>query len=165
VSGEWAVDPACPALCPVRDILRDVAPRKSAHGEQLDSAAQAGAFGTTGSLHIPQLLCEPPGGYLNLQVDLLLAQSEYHRQALVRRMSTRRSALDLGLFALACEDLVPHKLLAGRLLHLADAAMFLRANRADRYLEYGLGWTSTPSLGTELAQVWAEAFPGEAIKR
>lgn len=34
-----------------------------------------------GSLQILQLLYEPPGAYLDLQVDLLLAQSDYHRQA------------------------------------------------------------------------------------
>ena len=118
---------------------------------------------SVGSLQILQLLYEPPGAYLDLQVDLLLAQSEYHRQALARRVPTRLAALDFDLDVLACEDLILHKLLAGRLLDLADAAMLLRANRADLNLEYLLGWMSTLSLGAELAQVWEEAFPGEAM--
>jgi hypothetical protein len=41
--------------------------------------------------------------------------------------------------------------------------MLLRANRADLDLEYLLGWTMTLSLRAELAQVWEEAFPGEAM--
>jgi hypothetical protein len=45
----------------------------------------------------------------------------------------------------------------------ADAAMLLRANRADLNLEYLLGWTTTLSLGAELSQVRGEAFPGEAM--
>jgi hypothetical protein len=118
---------------------------------------------SVGSLRILQLLYEPPGAYLDLQVDLLLAQSEYHRQALARRVPTRLAALDLDLDVLACEDLILHKLLAGRLVDLADAAMLLRANRAELDLEYLLGWTTALSLGAELAQVWEEACPGEAV--
>lgn len=115
-----------------------------------------------GSLQILQLLYEPPGAFLDLQVDLLLAQSDYHRQALARRTPTRLAALDFDLDVLACEDLILHKLLAGRLVDRADAAMLLRANRADLDLEYLVGWTATLSLGAELAEVWGEAFPGEA---
>jgi hypothetical protein len=118
---------------------------------------------SVGSLQILQLLYEPPGAYLDLQVDLLLAQSDYHRLALARRTPTRLAALDFDLDVLACEDLILHKLLAGRLLDRADAAMLLRANRADLNLEYLLGWTTTLSLGSDLAQVWEEAFPGEAM--
>src|SRR2546430_6373430 len=40
-----------------------------------------------GQLRILQLLCEPPGSSLEVQVDLLLADSLYHRQALDRRVS------------------------------------------------------------------------------
>ena len=116
-----------------------------------------------GSLQVLQLLYEPPGAYLDLQVDLLLAQSDYHRQALERRIRTRLAPLDLDLDVLACEDLILHKLLAGCLVDRADAAMLLRANRADLDLAYLLRWTTTLSLGAELAQIWEEAFPGDAI--
>ena len=118
---------------------------------------------SVGSLQILQLLYEPPGAYMDLQVDLLLAQSEYHRQALARRVPTRLSALNLDLYVLACEDLIVHKLLAGRLLDRADAAMLLRINRADLDLEYLVGCTTLLSLEAELAEVWAEAFPGEPM--
>jgi hypothetical protein len=52
---------------------------------------------SVGSLQILQLLYEPPGAYLDLQVDLLLAQSDYHRRALARRTPTRRAALDFDI--------------------------------------------------------------------
>jgi hypothetical protein len=114
-----------------------------------------------GSLQILQLLYEPPGAYVDLQVDLLLAQSEYHREALARRVPARLATLDLVTHFLTCDDLILHKLLAGRLVDQADAAMLLRANRADLNLEYLLRWTTTLSLRAELAEVWAEAFAGE----
>jgi hypothetical protein len=78
-------------------------------------------------------------------------------------LSLQPSALDLDLYVLACEDLILHKLLAGRLLDRVDAAMLLRANRTELDLEYLLAWTTTLSLRAELAQVWEEAFPGEAM--
>jgi hypothetical protein len=80
-------------------------------------------------------------------------------------MPTRLVALDFDLDVLACEDLILHKLLAGRFVDRADAAMLLRANRADLNLDYLLGWTTTLSLGAELAEVWGEAFPGEAMPK
>ena len=112
-----------------------------------------------GSLQLVQLLYEPPGAYIALQIDLLLARSDYHRHALERRVPTHLLAVDLDLYVLACEDLVLHKLLAGRLIDLADAAALLRANGANFNLSYLLQWTMTLSLGTELTQVWGEAFP------
>jgi hypothetical protein len=39
--------------------------------------------------------------------------------------------LDIELDVLTCEDLIVHKLLAGRLVDRADAATLLRVNRAD----------------------------------
>ena len=77
--------------------------------------------------------------------------------------TSRLAVLDLDLYVLAFEDLILHKLLAGCLLDRADAAMLLRANRTDLNLEYLLGWTTTLSLRAELAEVWEEAFPGEAM--
>jgi hypothetical protein len=64
---------------------------------------------------------------------------------------------------LACEDLVLHKLLSGRLLDLADAAMLRRANRSDLDLSYLLDWTTRLSLDAELSQVWEDALRGQVI--
>jgi hypothetical protein len=92
-----------------------------------------------------------------------LAQSEYHRQALAPRVPTRLENLNLDLYVLACEDLIVHKLLAGRIVDRADAVMLLRANRANLDLDHLVSCTTSLSLGAELAQVWEEAFPGEPI--
>jgi hypothetical protein len=102
---------------------------------------------------------------MDLQVDLLLAQSEYHRQALARRVPTRLSNLNLDLYVLACEDLILHKLLAGRILDRADAVMLLRTNRAELDLDYLVSCTTSLSLGAELAEIWEEAFPGEPVPK
>ena len=63
---------------------------------------------------------------------------------------------------LACEDLILHKLLAGRMIDLADAAALLRANRATIDLAYLRQWIEANQLNSDLARVWDEAFPGEA---
>ncbi len=56
-----------------------------------------------------------------------------------------------------------HKLLAGRLIDLADAATLLRTNRATLDLPYLLGCAAALSLEAGFTQIWKEAFPGEAI--
>jgi hypothetical protein len=116
---------------------------------------------TLGQLRIVQLLYEPPDTFMDLQIDLLLAESDYHREALARRVPTRLPALDLDVLVLTCEDMILHKLLAGRILDRADAAALLRLNRASLDLAYLLRWTDTLGLGPGLAEVWSEAFPEE----
>jgi len=114
-----------------------------------------------GSFQLIQFLYEPEGAYMDLQIDLLLADSDYHREALARRVSIQLANLDVQIAILACEDLIVHKLLAGRIIDRADAAALLRANRAALDLAYLLRWTKALSLGKNLAEVWDEAFPGE----
>jgi len=60
---------------------------------------------------------------------------------------------------LACEDLILHKLLAGRVIDLADAAALLRANRETLDLNYLNRWASHLEVDGGLAGVWKEAFP------
>jgi hypothetical protein len=114
-----------------------------------------------GQLRILPLLCAPLGSNLDVQVDLLLADSPYHRQALDRRIPTTVGSV--GLAVLACEDLILHKLLAGRLLDRADAAALLRLNRDDLDFAYLRRWSGKLRFAPALAEVWEEAFPGEAL--
>lgn len=116
-----------------------------------------------GQLQIAQLLYEPPGAYLDVQIDLLFAESDYHREALSRRIPLSLAGLDIEISVLACEDLILHKLLAARLIDRADAAALLRANRAALDMTYLLRWVGELSLVSELAEVWDEAFPGEQL--
>ena len=116
---------------------------------------------TVGPVQIVQLLYEPPDSFVDVQVDLLLAQSEYHRAALQRRTAARLPELDFEVQVLSCEDLILHKLLAARILDRVDAAALLRANREGIDLSYLTSWVGNLSLDAELAEVWQGAFPGE----
>ena len=64
-----------------------------------------------------------------------------------------------GIAVLACEDLVLHKLLAGRMIDLADAVALLRANRDTLDLNYLSCWAGKLAVEAELVGVRKEAFP------
>jgi len=128
--------------------------------------------GTTmrlGQLQLVQLLYEPPETFVDLSVDLLLARSEYHLHALAGAVPARLPDLDLEVTVLTCEDLVLHKLLAGRLIDRADAVALLRANRDALKLEYLVQWSDRLGMQAELIEVWrevtAEPLPGLDIDR
>ncbi|MCX7424076.1 MAG: hypothetical protein NTW96_00310 [Planctomycetia bacterium] len=66
--------------------------------------------------------------------------------------------LAIEIAVLACEDLILHKLLAGRIIDLADTVALLRANRQTLELEYLNRWATSLEINRELADVWKEAF-------
>jgi hypothetical protein len=109
-----------------------------------------------------QLLYEPKDAFMDIQVDLLLADSEYQLEALSRRVPRRITNLDCETFVLSCEDLILHKLLAGRVIDRADCAYLVRFNKPDLDFAYLKKWV--PKLGLELLwrEIWDEACPGEA---
>lgn len=114
-----------------------------------------------GDVDLVQLLYEPPDTFLDLQIDLMFARSEFHLQALERRVSMRLPLLDKDIAVLGCEDIIVLKLLAGRVIDRADAAALLRANRESMDLGHLTKWTARLGLTDDLAQIWDEAFPGE----
>jgi hypothetical protein len=116
---------------------------------------------TVGEFEIVQCLYEPPEAYMDLQIDLFLAKSGYPLQALERRVVTRLPDLDLEVAVLACEDLILHKLLAGRIIDRVDAAALLRANRESIDFDYLARCTRALKLAAEFTEVWREALPGE----
>ena len=118
---------------------------------------------TLGQLEMIQLVYEPPETYVDLQIDLFLAKSRYHDEALRRRVPMQLENLDVEIAVLACEDLILHKLLAGRIIDRADAAALLRANRAALDIGYLLRWVGHLELKTEFTETWGEAFPGESL--
>src|SRR5207248_1452514 len=103
--------------------------------------------------------------FVEIQIDLLLGDSAYHHAALSRRMPLELPGLSLEVFTLACEDLILHKLLAGRLLDRADVGALLRQNRAALDLVYLFHWAHNLAVDKQLARVWRQAFPGEALPR
>jgi hypothetical protein len=116
-----------------------------------------------GDLRLLQLLYEPPQGFLEVQVDLLLASSEYHQQALERRVTTRIPLMGIDVSVLACEDLILHKLVAGRVLDQMDVGALLRANIATLDVPYLVAWSAKLGVRDDLAQLWGEAFPGDRL--
>jgi hypothetical protein len=113
-----------------------------------------------GSVRIIQLLYEPPDVFLDIQIDLLLAESEYHQRAITRRVAAQIDDLDIDINILSCEDLLIHKLIAGRIIDRADAASLLRLHRSSLDFAYLSQWVSQLALGSEWAEIWHEAFPG-----
>ena len=75
----------------------------------------------------------------------------------------QRIAIWLDLLHTGCEDLIVHKLLAGRIVDLMDAAALLRANRATIDFAYLRRWIHEQALETDFARIWGEAFPGEPM--
>jgi hypothetical protein len=110
--------------------------------------------------YIAQLLYTPPEIQWHVQVDLLLVSSEYQKVAIARRVMTTLSGLDMPIAVLSCEDVILHKLIAGRIIDRADAAMLLRENRPEIDFNYLIGWIKTLTLQPEFNEIWREAFPG-----
>lgn len=114
-----------------------------------------------GSFEVIQLLYEPPETFVDLQIDLLLARSEYPLEALRRRVAVELAGLGSAIAVLTCEDLILHKLLAGRLIDRVDAAALLRANRQTIDVAYLDKWARDLKVSRDLVEVWREALPGE----
>jgi len=119
------------------------------------------ALRSLGQIDLLQLLYEPPGTFLDLQIDLLIARSAYHEQALERCVTTRLDDLGLEVAVVACEDLILLKLLAGRIIDRADAAAILRTNHSSLDLTYLAHWVGKLDLAQSLTEIWREALPDE----
>lgn len=115
------------------------------------------------SVRIIQLLYEPKDAFTDIQIDLLLAESPFHLEALNRRISVRLPDIDLDLYTLSCEDVLILKILAGRIIDRADAAALVRLNRTELDLPYLLRWVTHFNLQPELGEIWREALPGEPL--
>jgi len=112
-----------------------------------------------GRLAVLRLRYEPPGAFVDVEIDLLTGEGDYHRQAVERRIATHLPDLDIEVDVLACEDLILHKLLAGRIIDRADAAALLRANRRGLDLDYLTSWSNKLGLTDGLSEAWNEALP------
>lgn len=81
-----------------------------------------------GGTTLVQFTFQPPDLLVDVQVDLLLARSDYARQAIGRRVTLPAEILGFQVQVLSCEDLIVFKLLAGRVIDRADATALLNAN-------------------------------------
>lgn len=106
-----------------------------------------------------RLRYEPPGAFIDIEIDLLTGERDYHRDAVERRVATHLPDLDIEVDVLACEELVLHKLLAGRIIDRADVAALLRANREGLDLDYLASWSNKLGLSDRLLEAWSEGLP------
>jgi hypothetical protein len=116
---------------------------------------------SVGSHHFVQFLYTPPGEFYDVQFDLLLAESDLEKSAITRRVQRDVPGLERPIDVIRCDDLVLFKLLAGRMIDRADAAMLMRENRDAIDFDYLKIWTTRLNLTSELAEIWREAFPAE----
>jgi hypothetical protein len=112
-------------------------------------------------LDVIQFLYEPPDAFIDVQIDLLLGDSAYFQSALQRRVPMQLPGMDVEIAVLACEDLILHKLLAGRIIDRADAAALLRANGSSLDSGYLSRWASNLGVRDSLVEIWEEAWPGQ----
>lgn len=108
-----------------------------------------------------QLFYEPPGSILEIQIDLLLAESEFHRQAIERRVKLPHSALGFQLDVVSCEDLIILKLIADRIIDRLDAGELLKANHDSLDFTHLSMWIRRLHLQKQFDQAWVSVFPSE----
>src|SRR6185369_4125113 len=75
-----------------------------------------------------QLAYEKPGSDLAAPIDLLLAESDFHRSALAHRGVHRFSEISTPVSFLSCEDLILLKLLSAEVLDQSDVGALLSLN-------------------------------------
>ncbi|MEX2171783.1 MAG: nucleotidyl transferase AbiEii/AbiGii toxin family protein [Pirellulales bacterium] len=117
---------------------------------------------TIDRLRLAQFLYTPPGEFYDVQFDLLLAECDFQKSALSRRVPRDISGVHRPVDVLQCDDLILHKLLAGRLIDRADAAILLRENRDAIDFDYMQVWILSLGLSEGFGETWREAFPDEA---
>ncbi len=115
-------------------------------------------FLTIGESYILQSSFVPTGKFLDIRIDLFLAESEYEQLALSRRVEVKFPGLNGTVSILNCEDLILFKLIAGRILDRSDCAYLLRFNRDTLDFAYLMNWAIKLQLTDELDEVSREAF-------
>jgi hypothetical protein len=119
------------------------------------------ALVNVGTARFIEMLYTPPGTFVDIKVDLQLAESEYQRTALMRRTLFDLPEHKLRIEAISCEDLILHKLLAERMIDRADVVALLRANATSLDWTYLAEWLPKLTLQQIWSDCWREAFPGE----
>ena len=109
------------------------------------------------------LLYTPEGEFYDVQFDLLLAETELQLSALSRSVIREVPGVDRPLRVLNCDDLILFKLVSGRLIDRADAAMLLRENHDALDFDYLGKWVSRLQLSAEIREIWTEALPGQQL--
>lgn len=114
---------------------------------------------------IIQFTFQPPDALLPFQFDVLLVSGDFQKEA-VDRAVPWPALTDAGdLRVVRPDDLVVIKLLAGRLIDRADAAMLLRENREAIDFVRLHREVAGQGISDEYREAWSDAFPAESLPR
>ncbi|MDP6356914.1 MAG: hypothetical protein QF473_17515 [Planctomycetota bacterium] len=116
-----------------------------------------------GGIRLMQFLFEPPDLLMDIQIDLLIAKSDFHHEAVRRATEIELTDADMTLPVASCEDLIILKTLAGRIIDRVDAVSLLQINRAHLDIGYLMQWMDSLNIREDFSNIWAEALPGEEM--
>ncbi len=112
---------------------------------------------------IIQFTFQPPDALLPFQFDVLLVSGDFQKEAVDRAVPWPALTDARDLRVVQPDDLVVIKLLAGRLIDRADAAMLLRENREAIDFVRLHREVVGQGISAEYRQVWSDAFPSEPM--
>ena len=110
---------------------------------------------------IVQFTFQPADALMPYQFDVLLASGDFQRHSIERAVPWPLPGGGGEVRAVRPDDLVVIKLLAGRIIDRADAAMVLRENLADLDFQRLHRAVADHGLTAAYRTVWSEAFPDE----
>jgi hypothetical protein len=120
------------------------------------------ALTTVGVDRFFQFYYTPLGAYVDIKVDMLLAESPLQREALRRRIPVDWANMQLHVEAISCEDLILFKLAAGRPIDEADVVALILANRDHIDYAYLRKWLPQIQRVGRWGMCWRRAVPDRA---
>ena len=112
---------------------------------------------------IVQFIFQPADALMPFQLDLLLVNGDFQRTAVTRAVSWPIRQAEAPVRVVRPDDLIVIKLLAGRIIDRADAAMILRENRDEIDFTRLHHEVTCQGVAAEYQEIWREAFPDEVV--
>ena len=112
---------------------------------------------------IVQFTFLPADALMPFQFDLLLVNGDFQRTAVTRAVSWPLRQAAAPVRVVRPDDLIVIKLLAGRIIDRADAAMILRENRDEIDFTRLHHEVIRQRVVAEYREIWREAFPNEVV--
>lgn len=91
----------------------------------------------------------PPGEFVEIDVDFLIGQSDFHQSLSDRAIAIDYAGLDARIRVATCEDLILLKMQAGRLIDRADCQRLIELN-PDLDRDYLTLWAGKLNLASEI---------------
>lgn len=110
---------------------------------------------------IVQFAFQPADALMPFQFDVLLAATPFQRDALRRAVPRSLPGDDAAVAVVRPDDLIVIKLLAGRIIDRADAAMVLRENRDAIDFDHLHRVIVAEGLQDDYRSIWSDAYPDE----